>query len=66
MYCHMRSMGGDSVPSRRIHVVSPPNSLMHVHAHQQWTDLPNLPVLEVENEFVLESEHRLRMFGQFQ
>ena len=40
------------------------NSLMLLHVHNERTDLLNLK--QVANEFVMESEHRLRMFGKFQ
>ena len=40
------------------------NNLMLLHVHNERTDLLNLN--EIRNEFVMESEHRLRIFGKFQ
>ena len=39
------------------------NNLMILHVHKDRTDLLN--EIEVANEFVGDSEHRLRLFGNF-
>ena len=39
------------------------NNLMLIHVHKERTDLLN--IIDIANEFVSDSEHRLRLFGKF-
>ncbi len=39
------------------------NNLMVLHVHKELTDALNLE--EVVNDFVADSEHRIRIFGKF-
>ena len=40
------------------------NNFMLIHVHKERTYLLN--PTKIANEFVMESEHRVRMFGKFQ
>ena len=40
------------------------NNLMLLHVHKERTD--SLNQVDIANELVGDSEHRLRMFGKFQ
>lgn len=39
------------------------NNLMVLHVHKDRTD--SLNVIDVANDFVKDSEHRLKMYGKF-